>query len=80
MLQVAGSAPSAPQSPVVLPPEQVALLRSLQPMVKQQQQQQCSQRSTADLHLQVGSTDSPALLMVMLYAALVLTRQLIACV
>jgi hypothetical protein len=60
-LQVAGSAPSAPQLPVVLPPAQVSILRSLQPLVQQQQQQQQQQQglqgSLADAHLQVSSTD-----------------------
>jgi hypothetical protein len=35
-LQVAGSAPAAPQLAAVLPPEQVALLQSLRPLISQQ--------------------------------------------
>jgi hypothetical protein len=62
-LQVAGSAPAAPQLAAVLLPKQVALLQSLRPLISQQQQQQQradSQESTAHEDAQVSSNGSPS--------------------
>jgi hypothetical protein len=60
MLQVAGSAPAAPQLAAVLPAEQVALLQSLRPLISQQNTG--SQDNTALPNCQVSSTALSALL------------------